>query len=94
MDAYSETEEDQFFDTREDISSVSDLDSDCAEGCLSPGLGVGALGYEFWTKKPEGVDERRNKFLKWMGLCSDYNKTDGDKEEDLCHEDMKRALTD
>ncbi|KAL2236676.1 UNVERIFIED_CONTAM: WD repeat-containing protein 44 [Sesamum indicum] len=92
MDAYSETEEDQFFDTREDISSVSDLDSDCSEGFLSPGLGDGALGYEFWTKKPEGVDERRNKFLKWMGLCSDCHKTDRDKEEDLCHEDMKRGI--
>ncbi|KAL0291358.1 UNVERIFIED_CONTAM: WD repeat-containing protein 44 [Sesamum angustifolium] len=92
MDAYSETEEDQFFDTREDISSVSDLDSDCSEGCLSPGLGDGALAYEFWMKKPEGVDERRNKFLKWMGLCSDCHKIDGDKEEDLCHEDKKRGI--
>ncbi|KAK6162212.1 hypothetical protein DH2020_002053 [Rehmannia glutinosa] len=88
MGSYGETEEDQFFDTRDDISSVSDLGSDCSEGCLSSGIGGGALGYEFWTKRPVSVNERRDKFLKLMGLSS--GRIDGDEEEDLCYEDLKR----
>ncbi|KAI3469108.1 hypothetical protein Pfo_025771 [Paulownia fortunei] len=92
MGSYSETEEDHFFDTRDDISSVSDLGSDCSEGCLSYGIGDGALGYEFWTKKPDSIDERRDKFFKWMGLSSDWHRTDGDEEEDLCYEDLKRGI--
>ncbi|GFP97268.1 WD repeat-containing protein 44 [Phtheirospermum japonicum] len=87
----SETEEDQFFDTRDDISSASDLDSDCPEGCLSSGIVDGALRYDFWTKKPNSVRERRDNFLKLMGLSSDRpNRTDGDEEEeDMCCEDLK-----
>ncbi|KAL3649717.1 hypothetical protein CASFOL_006120 [Castilleja foliolosa] len=93
MSSYSETEEDQFFDTREDVSSVSDLDSDCSEGCLSSGIVDGALRYDFWTKRPSSVRERRDNFLKMMGLSSDGpNMTDGD-EDDL-KRDFDRLMSD
>ncbi|KAG8374555.1 hypothetical protein BUALT_Bualt10G0007600 [Buddleja alternifolia] len=91
MGSYSEAEEDKFFDTREDVSSVSDLASDCSEDFLSSGLESCAIGYDFWTKKPDSVDERRGKFLKLMGLNSDWHKTEGDEDEDIYHE-MKNAV--
>ncbi|PIN25349.1 WD40 repeat-containing protein [Handroanthus impetiginosus] len=87
MDSYSETEEDQFFDSRDDISSVSDLGSDCSEGCL-----ISGLGYDYWTKNPESVNERREKFLKIMGLDSDWRRIGDDEEEDLRHEEMERDM--
>ena len=35
MAGLSEGEEDQFFDTRDEITSVSDLSSDCSDDCCS-----------------------------------------------------------
>lgn len=72
-----EEEEDQFFDSREDITSVSDSGSDCADNA---GFGSAhwnvdwvssSLPYDVWTKNPDSVDERRGKFLKWLGMGSD-----------------------
>ncbi|KAL3817886.1 hypothetical protein ACJIZ3_003791 [Penstemon smallii] len=91
MGSYSETE-DQFFDTRDDVSSVSDLGSDCSEDCLSLGLRDSALGYDFWTKKPDSVDERRDKFLKMMGFGSDWHRTDIDENEDSSHEVLESSI--
>lgn len=92
MGANSETDKSNLFDTGDDVSSVSDTGSDCSEGRMTPAFGDGALGYEFWTKKPDSVHERRDKFLKMMGLSSDWHRTDGDEEEDLCQEDMKVGI--
>ncbi|KAK9082472.1 hypothetical protein Syun_031396 [Stephania yunnanensis] len=69
-------EEDQFFDTREEISSVSDSGSDCFDdfNCghtASSGpvnLGDGRFDYEMWTKNPVSVEERRQNFFNWLGL--------------------------
>ncbi|KAK9161070.1 hypothetical protein Syun_007411 [Stephania yunnanensis] len=69
-------EEDQFFDTREEISSVSDSGSDCFDdfNCghtASSGpvnLGDGRFDYEIWTKNPVSVEERRQNFFDWLGL--------------------------
>ncbi|KAI3453342.1 hypothetical protein Pfo_010005 [Paulownia fortunei] len=87
MVSYSETE-DQFFVTCDDVSSVSDLSSDCSEGS---GLGNCALGYEFWTKEPDSVNERRGRFWRWMGLNSDWHRTSED-EEDSDHEDVNSDI--
>ncbi|KAF8379751.1 hypothetical protein HHK36_029200 [Tetracentron sinense] len=70
-----EEEEDRFFDTREDITSVSDSGSDCPESFdISSGL-VNCVSdsfqYGVWIKNPGSVHERRNKFLKWMGVSLD-----------------------
>lgn len=82
MGSYSGSEEDQYFDTRDDVSSsVSDLGSDCLENCESTGL----FNSEFWLKKPESINERREKFLKWMGFHLDPRVTETDEMDDLCH---------
>ncbi|XP_075494870.1 uncharacterized protein LOC142532460 [Primulina tabacum] len=89
MASYSDTEEDRFFDSRDEVSSVSDLVSDCSEEMLSSGLGDSALGYEFWSNEPDSIEERRAKFLKRMGLSPNWQRTFGDEEGDPWHEDMK-----
>ncbi|KAJ9681122.1 hypothetical protein PVL29_020152 [Vitis rotundifolia] len=69
-------EEDQFFDTREDITSVSDSGSDCQENLDSEWRNTDfvsdSFGCEVWIKNPESIRERRTKFLKWMGLGVDH----------------------
>lgn len=65
----SDEQDEQFYDTREDLSSVSDWGSDCSE---DSSFGVsGRLGYEVWAQNLDDVQERRHKFLKWMGLDLD-----------------------
>ncbi|KAE8730428.1 Detected protein of confused Function [Hibiscus syriacus] len=66
-------EEDQFFDTREDITYVSDFGSDCPENsdsehAASTSSVPANFGVEVWVKNFSSIRERRNKFLKWMGL--------------------------
>ncbi|CAI9772630.1 unnamed protein product [Fraxinus pennsylvanica] len=78
MSGCDETEDDQFFDCRDEITSVSDL------YCSNSGLANYALGYEVWTEKPESVDERRSKFLRWIGLNLDWHTTERDEEEGFC----------
>ncbi|XP_077248524.1 uncharacterized protein LOC143888106 [Tasmannia lanceolata] len=67
--------EDMFFDTREDLSSVSDSGSDCVEvlepNCKFLDWVSGKFQNEIWVGKLESVQERRDKFLKWMGLGLD-----------------------
>ncbi|MBA0732675.1 hypothetical protein Gogos_016749 [Gossypium gossypioides] len=69
-------EEDQFFDTREDITSVSDLGSDCpdnsdSELVASTNSMPANFGFEVWIKNLSSIRERRSKFLKWMDLNVD-----------------------
>ncbi|XP_010544856.1 PREDICTED: uncharacterized protein LOC104817380 [Tarenaya hassleriana] len=71
-------EEDQFFDTREDITSVSDsgsedldLENEIRDSFSS------VLGFDIWIRNPLSIHERRNKFLNSMGLS-----LDGREEED------------
>ncbi|KAI3881962.1 hypothetical protein MKW92_030722 [Papaver armeniacum] len=49
-----EEEEDSFFDSREDITSIS--------------IRNGGSRYAIWIENPGSVNERRHKFHKWMGL--------------------------
>ncbi|KAK8630914.1 hypothetical protein V6N13_079685 [Hibiscus sabdariffa] len=69
-------EEDQFFDTLGDITSISDFESDCPENydsehAASTNSVPTNLGVEVWIKNFSSIRERRNKFLKWMGLSGD-----------------------
>lgn len=90
MGTYSETEEDSFFDICAETGSLSDLGSDGSDACTRNEISERALGYEFWTQDPESVDERRHRFLKWMGLnsncdrsdCSDERETSADRIRD------------
>ncbi|XP_044501703.1 uncharacterized protein LOC123222803 [Mangifera indica] len=68
-------EDDQFFDTREDMSTMSDSGSNSPEH-MDSDLGVDNIlpigfGYEIWIKNPSSIQERRDKLLKWMGICAD-----------------------
>ncbi|KAJ6946013.1 hypothetical protein NC651_000937 [Populus alba x Populus x berolinensis] len=78
MGNFSEEEEQEpnFFDTREEISPVSDWSSD--GGDCSPSV-LNSFSYDVWTRNPESVQDRRRRFLKWTGLSLDRN--DGFEEE-------------
>lgn len=77
-------EEDQFFDTREDITSMSDSGSDCQENLDSDWRNADSVpvsfGCEVWFKNPESIRERRSKFLKWMGLGLDHSVSEAPDE--------------
>ncbi|KAK8540476.1 hypothetical protein V6N13_028095 [Hibiscus sabdariffa] len=58
------------------ISSVSDFGPDCPENsdsehAASTNSVPANLGVEVWIKNFSSIRERRNKFLKWMGLSGD-----------------------
>uniref|UniRef100_A0A5B7AEV8 Uncharacterized protein n=1 Tax=Davidia involucrata TaxID=16924 RepID=A0A5B7AEV8_DAVIN len=96
MASYGEADEDQFFDAQDEITSLSDLGSDCSEDCCSnPGLVncvSDSLGYEFWTKNPEGSHKRRHRFLNWMGVSSDRNPVDREESGDMLHDEIKMGI--
>ncbi|KAJ9188169.1 hypothetical protein P3X46_003558 [Hevea brasiliensis] len=79
MESLSE-EDDQFFEAFEDIGSSSDSSSDCLENLDSDCGVVDSLpvstNYEVWIKNLGSIHERRNKFLKWMGLNVDETRVD------------------
>ncbi|PSS23524.1 WD repeat-containing protein isoform 2 [Actinidia chinensis var. chinensis] len=96
MEGFSE-EEDQFFDAREDNTSVSDSGSDRPENLgfssrATDFVPVG-IGFEVWVKDPESIHERRDKFLKWMGLGSD-EKEEGSQDGnfDAMEVDVERIM--
>ncbi|XP_042952973.1 uncharacterized WD repeat-containing protein C3H5.08c-like isoform X2 [Carya illinoinensis] len=100
MGSYSEEEEDQFYDTCEELSSVSDWGLDCSENSSSStGYFDGVLGSfcdEIWTKNPESVRERRHRFLKWMGLSIYWNSVMredlGDGSDEQIETDVDRIM--
>lgn len=53
--------EDNFVDACEEVSSLS---SGCSDDCCVSNT----FKHEYWTKNMETVHERRERFLKWMGL--------------------------
>ncbi|XP_039142168.1 LOW QUALITY PROTEIN: 2-deoxy-glucose resistant protein 2-like [Dioscorea cayenensis subsp. rotundata] len=56
-------EENEFFDSREEFSSTS---GSCPG---SPGVGGAEdLGFGVWSMDPSSVQERRDRFMRWMGL--------------------------
>ncbi|XP_008790515.2 uncharacterized protein LOC103707703 [Phoenix dactylifera] len=66
-------EEEVFFDPREDISSASDscpsspaVYDPCPEGNLD-GPPTDPW-YQVWIKNPDSIQERRDRFMRWMGL--------------------------
>lgn len=70
--------EDHYFDTRDEITSVSDLGLDSYDDCCSS---HGFLDDDYdhfvraiWSRSPESPCLRRARLLRWMGLSSDQNK--------------------
>ena len=85
MGSFSEDEECPFFDAQED--AVSD-GTDTPEANSSPKDAVlSEFRYELWIRSPRSVQERRSKFMKWMGLRTDQialvNSVDVDREEEI-----------
>ncbi|CAL9178187.1 unnamed protein product [Musa hybrid cultivar] len=65
---FQEEEEDLFFDSREDVSSVFDsCPGSPAKNDSLPEEQFTGPQFEFWLKSPHGVRERRDKFMRWMG---------------------------
>ncbi|XWS61563.1 hypothetical protein CRYUN_Cryun07bG0136100 [Craigia yunnanensis] len=99
MGSYFEEVEDQFFDSREEISSASDSCSVCSDECgSSPDCGLvnGFLDsfdqYKFWSMFPESVDKRRHKFRKWMGLSLDRNSVTGEDPSGSYRDELELGI--
>ncbi|XP_050228449.1 uncharacterized protein LOC126677730 [Mercurialis annua] len=87
MGSYSEEEQEvRFFDSREENSSVSDLGSSFNEDCSSTVEFDYSFSsdshYDMWTKLPESVDDRRNRFLKWINSDLDRNSIPREESTD------------
>ncbi|OVA06324.1 WD40 repeat [Macleaya cordata] len=86
MRSCSSEEDDRYFDTREEITSVSDSSSDYLDNfdnnsCSGlPDSVLGSFLYEVWIKKPASVNERRDRFFKWMGLTLDRTERENSEE--------------
>ncbi|GMI66758.1 hypothetical protein like AT5G24320 [Hibiscus trionum] len=85
-------EEDQFFDTREDVTSVSELGSDCPENSDSEySTSINSMpanfGFEIWIKNLSSIRERRGEFLKWVGLSVDQTAREG--PSNLCRDEIE-----
>ncbi|KAM3396541.1 WD repeat-containing protein 44 isoform X1 [Capsicum galapagoense] len=93
MESYSESDEECFFDSREELSSVSDFGSDSKETCTHNRGDEGVLGYDFWNKDPESVGERRDRFLKWIGSSASWFRPDRQEHGDvITTDDSKMGL--
>ncbi|KAL4355132.1 hypothetical protein GQ457_06G031310 [Hibiscus cannabinus] len=91
MESLSE-EEDQFFDTLEDVTSVSDSGSDCPENsdseyATSMNSIPANFGFEIWFENLSSICERRHKFLKWSGLS--VNQTAREGPSNLCRDEIE-----
>lgn len=77
-----EVDEDQFYDTREDLSSVSDDEGFdyCLESCSGAGAGDYVSRFNFSINSLESVRDRRFSFLRWIGLQYDSNSVEGDDD--------------
>ncbi|XP_061362715.1 uncharacterized protein LOC133306416 [Gastrolobium bilobum] len=106
MGSLSEKEEEcPFFDAQEDIELISDAESDSTEAPeANSSHKDGVLkdfGYEMWIQNLSSVQERRSKFIKWMGLNSDRNVLENSvdvcrlerKEEIYCMKDSSGSVT-
>ncbi|OIV93986.1 hypothetical protein TanjilG_05689 [Lupinus angustifolius] len=78
----------QFYDTREELCSVSDVDSDCSEANESSFSNGYATSYHVWTNNLQSVHLRRLNFKRWMGLESDSDANlmmgDGELADSSC----------
>ncbi|KAI9071048.1 hypothetical protein K1719_025975 [Acacia pycnantha] len=70
MDCFiSDDEECRFYDAQEDVLFLAD---DKSDGSTDTPDGIwNCSEYEAWVRSPGSVQERRSKFMKWMGLGSD-----------------------
>ncbi|KAL6972134.1 hypothetical protein U1Q18_031823 [Sarracenia purpurea var. burkii] len=68
-----------FFDAHEGISAVSGCPESSGSGARVDNSVSTTSEYDLWAMTPQSVQERRSKFLNWMGLkCSDLVKEGAD----------------
>uniref|UniRef100_A0A5B7C380 Uncharacterized protein n=1 Tax=Davidia involucrata TaxID=16924 RepID=A0A5B7C380_DAVIN len=67
-----EDEEYRFFDAYEDIASVPDCPEPSGSSFGVDNWVSNSFEYDMWTRSPQSVQERRSKFLNWMGLNLDW----------------------
>lgn len=91
MNNCSEEREDQFYDAREELSSSSDCDLDCSEESSLSVLGR-LRRFEVWAHNLENVQERRQKFIKWMGLDLERDFMTNEEIEDSLHEKAELGI--
>lgn len=99
-DCSVEDDDERFFDAREDTSSMSDWSLDSSDSCSSSPRVIDdileVVRHEIWTKCPESVGERRNRFLKWTGLGFNSSLIDREDSWHLFREEIdvdKRRIT-
>lgn len=68
MESLTEDEESRFFDAHEDIASPPSISGD--------------FPYDVWIKSPGNAEERREKFLHWMGVNVSQTTHHQEEEED------------
>ncbi|KAJ4840926.1 hypothetical protein Tsubulata_001131 [Turnera subulata] len=80
------SEDELFFDSREEITSASDRASASSEDCSSSpdsdNTVLNSLMYDVWVNNLESVHDRRRRFLTWMGLGLDRDSIDGEERND------------
>ncbi|KAL8160499.1 hypothetical protein V2J09_002036 [Rumex salicifolius] len=64
MDSCCEEDDNQFFDARDDITVLSESDSDCLQS------DVNSSQFDIWVQNPLSVQERRSKFFNWLDLSA------------------------
>lgn len=70
MDCSGDEEEEQFFESLEEMLSPSDSGSEAADnetGCRNADV---RSKYEIWKRAPSSIQERRQRFLVRMGLAN------------------------
>ncbi|PON81233.1 Guanine nucleotide-binding protein, beta subunit [Trema orientale] len=95
MGSFSGDEENGFFDAQEDIASISDANSDSFDSNSRFDSWVpDSLLDDVWNRSPGSVKERRDNFLKWMGLVSNQTGMDSfpETEVDRVREESEAVL--
>ncbi|XP_047341046.1 WD repeat-containing protein 44-like [Impatiens glandulifera] len=92
MNSFSE-EEEQFFDSREEITSVSEFESDCSEDC-SPSPRWDKFGYESWAKNLDAsYEQRRSRFMNWMGSSGlEQEIKEGEESNNVLNNEVKIGI--
>ncbi|KAA8540065.1 hypothetical protein F0562_026757 [Nyssa sinensis] len=76
----NDEEEYRFFDASEDIVSVPDCPESSDSNCGVDNWVLNSFEYGMWTRSPQSVQERRSKFLNWMGLDLDWIASESSTE--------------